>query len=516
MSVHSYFELATTLIGWHIGNSVADILVSSGLIFLPFAIAIYRNWAGPMKSQESKSAAPVSLRRMEHDIYIATVIIIFCFLPAVPIDPSEIEYRDRQEQKTVTAGDPNAPYMRSTHSTGEIRVPILWWLAYQASSILTNAASDAVALLGDPGLMRPMLMRISKVSIQSETLIREMREFRADCYEPALAKYQNSDNPPKPTNLQESVDWLGSHLFLSTPGYYKKCTNVKNCGTSYSSTSFKPTWVSAGSAHNFQPGKPYCDSWWSHADLGLRTRLTGELHRLAPWMQAHLDRISKKYEATDPLYGKRKVVDHEDRFLRRVINKAPRVMVDRADNGKTFDWFSMDIFSIDGLQQILGTLGALAASTIFHVIMELVVIGLPMIQALMLMLVYISIPLIVPYAITNPSIIVRTVVIIFSLKFLSALWAIAAFLDEKLIDTMYPDASAVEFGGTGTPEDVVLGLITLFSYLTLPFAWFLLMSSVSSSATGSLVHGWGNFSQSIQVATSAGLQNLQKFRIGAK
>ena len=233
-------------------------------------------------------------------------------------------------------------------------------------------------------------------------------------------------------------------------------------------------------------------------------------------MQGHLDRISRKFDDTDPLYGQRLIIDHEDRFLRRVINSAPRVMVDRADNGKTFDWFSMEIFSIDGLQQILGVLGALVASAIFHVMMELVVIGLPMAQALMLMLVYISIPLIVPYSITNPSIIVRTAVIIFSLKFLSALWAVAAFLDEKLIDTMYPDASAVEFGGTGTPEDVVLGLITLFSYLSLPFAWFLLMSSVSSSAVSSLVHGWGNINQSIQVATSAGLQSSQKFRIGTK
>ncbi|MDE0310024.1 MAG: conjugal transfer protein TraG N-terminal domain-containing protein [Acidiferrobacterales bacterium] len=516
MSVHSYFELATTLIGWHIGNSIAHVLASSGLIFLPFAIAIYRNWSGPIKSQESKSAAPVSLRRMEHDIYVAAVIMIFCFLPAVPIDPSEIEYRDRQQHKTVTAGDPDAPYMRSTHNAGEIRVPLIWWLAYQASSVLTTAAADAVALLGDPGLMRPVLMRIAKVSIQSEPLIREMREFRADCYDPSLAKYQNSVDPPKPENLQEAVDWLGSHLFLNTPGYYKRCTDVQICGSGYSASSFRPDWLAAGPAHNFQPGKPYCDAWWSHPDLGLRSKLTAELHALAPWLQGDLDRISKKFRESDPLYGQRKVIDHEDRFLRRIINSAPRVMVDRADNGKTFDWFSLEIFSIDGLQQILGVLGALVASAVFHVLMELLVIGLPMAQALMLMLVYISIPLVVPYAITNPSIIVRTVVIIFSLKFLSALWAVAAFLDEKLIETMYPDGSALEFGGTGTPEDVVLGLITLFSYISLPIAWFLLLSSVSSSAVSSLVHGLGNISQSLHLGSSSGLQTLEKIRTGTK
>ena len=516
MSVHSYFELATTLIGWHIANGIASILVASGLIFLPFAIAIYRNWSGPIKSQESKSAAPVSLRRMEHDIYVATVIVVISFLPAVPIDPSQITYHDAQEQRTVTAGDPDAPYMRTTHNAEEIRIPILWWLVYQVSSILTSATTDAVTLLGEPGMMRPLLMRISKVNIQSEPLIREMREFRADCYEPALAKYQNSDNPPKPKNLQESVDWLGSQIFLNTPGYYKRCPNITECGAGYHATTLKPGWMAVGANNSFQPGKPYCDTWWSHPSMGLRSKLTAELHRLAPWMKSHLDMIRKRYDATDPHTGQRKIVDHEDRFLRRVINSAPRVMVDRADNGKTFDWFSMDMFSIDGLQQVLGSLGALTASAIFHIIMELVIIGLPMIQALMLMLVYISIPLIVPYSITNPSIIVRTVVILFALKFVSALWSVAAFLDEKLLDTMYPDASVFEFGGTGTPEDVVLGLITLFSYISLPIAWFLLVGSVSSSAVNSLVHGWGSINQSIQTATVSGLQNLRRLGMGSK
>lgn len=509
MSVHSYFELATTLIGWHIANGIASILVSSGLIFVPFIIAVYRNWSGPIKSQESKNAAPVSLRRMEHDIYLATVIVVFSFLPAVPIDPSQIKYHDTGEHKLITAGDPDIPYMRSTPYANEVRIPILWWLVYQVSSILTSATSDAVALLGESGSIRPMLMRISKVIIQSEPLIREMREFRADCYDPALAKYQNTDNPPKPKNLQESVDWLGSQIFLDTPGYYKRCTNVSQCGTGYHATSAKASWIMTGTSNSFQPGKPYCDAWWSNPTLGLRSKLTEELHQLAPWMQGHLDIIRKKYGPTSP-----QILDHEDRFLRRVINNAPRVMVDRADNGKTFDWFSMDMFSIDGLQQVLGSLGALTASVILNIVMELVVIGLPMIQALMLMLVYISIPLIVPYSITNPSIIVRTVVIVFALKFVTALWSVAAFLDESLLDTMYPDASMFEFGGTGTPEDVVLGLITLLSYLSLPIAWFMLIGSVGSNAANLLAHGWGSINQSIQVATASGLENLRK--LGSK
>ncbi len=60
---------------------------------------------------------------------------------------------------------------------------------------------------------------------------------------------------------------------------------------------------------------------------------------------------------------------------------------------------------------------------------------------------------------------------------MSALWAVVEFLDEKLLRTLYLDASILEFGGSGT---VALGLITLTAYLTLPLAWFLLVGAIGS------------------------------------
>ena len=183
-------------------------------------------------------------------------------------------------------------------------------------------------------------------------------------------------------------------------------------------------------------------------------------------------------------------------------------MVNRPDEGKSIRWLSTDLFSIDGIQQVIGTIGALFASTLFHVIMEMLVIGLPMTQALMLMLLYVAIPLVVPYAVINPSIIVRVILILFAIRFVSALWALAAFLDEKLIETMYPDSAIFEFGGSGTTADIVLGLITLFTYLSLPIAWFLLMGTVSSSAISSLGHSWGQISQKADSAVESGTRRL--------
>ena len=79
MNVNSYFELSTTLIGWYIANGISQTLVNSGLIFIPFGVALYRNSIEPIRSQEAKSATPVSLRRMEQDVLLATIVIVFFF-----------------------------------------------------------------------------------------------------------------------------------------------------------------------------------------------------------------------------------------------------------------------------------------------------------------------------------------------------------------------------------------------------------------------------------------------------
>ena len=315
-------------------------------------------------------------------------------------------------------------------------------------------------------------------------LLSEIRRFRRDCYDPSLAKFQNSEHPPTAKNLIDDVDWLGSRIFINTPGYYKRCPEVESCGTGYYARTPKSRWLNAVDAQSYLPGQPYCETWWSHGELGLRKQILTELIEVAPWFEEDVERIRKRQNKTSQ--SNLEASNHEDRFLRRFISQAPRITTHRADNNQTFKFWSTDIFSIDGIQQILGTIGAFIASTILHIVMELIVIGLPMLQALMLMMLYISIPLLVPYAIVNPVVLVRLVLILLALRFVSAIWYIAEFLDEKLIETMYPDFSILEFGFEGSAADVIFGLITLFSYLTLPLVWFYLVGAIGSRAISSL------------------------------
>ena len=516
MEVHSYFELATTLVGWHIANGISEMLVISGLIFIPFGIAVVRNWTEPTRSQEARNAAPVSLRRMEQDIGLGAIVVIFFFLPAVPIDSSQIQFNNQHLDQTVSAGDPDVPYMRHSRSVREIRVPVLWWSVYKISSLFTHAVIQIIDQLHEPATLRPTLMRIARMTIDNEHLINEMRQFRRDCYDPSLAKYQNSDNHPVASHFLEDVDWLGSYIFLNTPGYYRKCEQINVCGTGYHASNTRNQWHAVANSSIFSPGKPYCDSWWSHSTLGLRSKLLRELESENPSLRNDIERIRNRYVRNNSPNSSLNPTQYEDRILRRLISQAPWIMVDRADRGDHISRISSNIFSIDGIQQVFGSLGALAASALFHIVMELIVIGLPMVQALMLMMLYISIPLITPYAVVNPSIIIRLTLILFSLQFVSALWAIAEFLDEKLLETMYPDAGILEFGGSGTTADLVLSLITLFSYISLPALWFMITASVSSFTLRSIASGWAQFSQHSDSAILSGTNSVTSFIRGSR
>ncbi len=508
MKVHSYYEFATTLIGWHIASSIAQALVASGLVFLPIGIALYRNWTQPIRSQESRNAAPVSLRRMEQDVAIVTVVLILCFLPAIPVQSGDIQYARDSVNVAAAPNGGEPPYRIDSEYAQQFKVPLLWWLTIEVSGLFTESVIQAIDWLGEPAGLRPALMRIGQVQLTDEQLLTELRAFRRDCYEPSLAKYQNASNPPKPANIMQSIDWLGSHLFLTTAGYYRRCDDVSKCGSGYYASYAMPSWVDVVERDMALPGQPYCDLWWTHSAIGLRAKLLTQLHTSAPWLQDDLNRIAKASAGADTALVRHKIVEHEDRFLRRLINKAPQVVTNRADRADSIYWFSDSIFSLDGIQQIIASIGALIMSALFHVVMELVLIGLPMVQALMLMLVYISIPLVVPYAMVNPVIIVRIVVILFCLKFVSALWALAEFLDEKLLQTLYPDSSILEFGGSGTSADIVLSMITLFSYITLPMGWFLLIGAISAAAIRSLSQSWTQISSRSDTAFQSGAQTM--------
>ncbi len=53
MSVDSYLELFTTLFGWSFYNVIWDVLVGTGIVYLPFLGILIDNWREPAQGGNS-------------------------------------------------------------------------------------------------------------------------------------------------------------------------------------------------------------------------------------------------------------------------------------------------------------------------------------------------------------------------------------------------------------------------------------------------------------------------------
>jgi len=158
-----------------------------------------------------------------------------------------------------------------------------------------------------------------------------------------------------------------------------------------------------------------------------------------------------------------------------VLNNAPPV------------WSSNDLVANNtGTTGLLGTAenlvkgglaagGVLTASALFSVTMTAVLQALPMVQALLLLGVYALLPLVVVLSRYSLSMMVIGAMAIFTVKFWSVLWYLAMWVDQNLIQSMYPDANVfLQIFANPSEHDVkrmLLNMITTSLYLGLPLLW---------------------------------------------
>ena len=71
MSVDSYLELFTTLFGWTFYGVLWDVLVGTGIVYLPFLGILIDNWRDPAAGGEFGTVTGLSLRRMEIELFVA-------------------------------------------------------------------------------------------------------------------------------------------------------------------------------------------------------------------------------------------------------------------------------------------------------------------------------------------------------------------------------------------------------------------------------------------------------------
>ncbi len=94
MSVDSYLELFTTLFGWAFYSVLWDVLVGTGIVYLPFLGILIDNWREPAEGGEFGTVTGLSLRRMEIELFIALLVVVLAGQPAAltPLNAGTLSY----------------------------------------------------------------------------------------------------------------------------------------------------------------------------------------------------------------------------------------------------------------------------------------------------------------------------------------------------------------------------------------------------------------------------------------
>ena len=444
-------ELVLTLVAFDLANKLAVLLVGTGVIFIPIAWLFWKNWYEPARSQEAKAAAPVSLRRMEQDIGLATLAMLLAFLPAINISSSEITYKSPLTGNEVNAGVADTD---TSPAAQNIRIPVLWWAVIQFSSGFTEIFTAAVHSVALPQHLRTMALALDYAEISDETLITELAQFDQHCYNPALDALEQ--DPDGTVHLTSGPPWRGYYYFNNNPNYYK-------------SRKPAPPFIPAGWEDQYSqplnPG-PTCATWWTAPDKGLRDKIYDEIQgdtKNEP--ETKPKGLMKFIESTQALIASKSSIQKDDavRYFLRNKNLALHSPANKQ-------------ISDDQGFSILATLGSWAAYPVVKTTLTALIVVLPMVQAIILACIYIALPLAVPFAVVRPGVLVFFMSAIFGTKFLTGIWALANFIDERVIDGLH--------GGDPAGFGILMWFVAVLSYAGLPIIWFWLMSSFTSRAIG--------------------------------
>lgn len=474
MSVDSYLELFTSLFGWTFYGILWDVLVSTGIVYLPFLGILIDNWREPAQGGEVGHASGLSLRRMEIEMFIALLVVVLAGQPAAltPLNAGTLSYSPPPTlldptPTTATVASPQSTYGTTgfTGSAATVNVPVWWYGVIALSSGMNHAIVEGLPTVAD---MRTYEQQAHLATIADPRLRQEASDFFSQCYIPARSKYQaERPNTPAISGLlttygADDPDWMGSHVYRDTPGYYDTLRPANQIiGWIYNAardTEYDPASPPAW-------GKPYCKQWWEDSTIGLREKLINEADATSAGFSGLVVAIAPALASEQ----------QNDAVAKTVLTNAPpswssnELIANNASGSGIIN--AAGSFVKGGL----ATGGVITASALFSVTMTAVLQALPMVQAIMLLGVYALLPLVVVLSRYSISMMVVGGMAIFTIKFWTVLWYLAMWVDQNLILSMYPDVNVFLqiFANPGEHDAkrMLLNMITTSLYLGLPLLW---------------------------------------------
>lgn len=467
MAVDSTLELFTTLFGWLFYNSIWDVLVATGMVFLPFLgillDTIIRSYAG----EDAQEAGNTTLRIIEVEFFVAFFVIVIAAVPATPLNAVDLSFTPRAligspAQPVATVNNSRTTYGGGISFSGApvtVKVPVFWFAVMSFSSGFNRAVMESVP----PTLnYRGYVDELIDAKISDPKLRHEINDFFRDCFVEARSKYL-AERPTSAaiTNLLNRYgvtdpDWIGSHVYQEIPGYYN-VIRADSVREGYPWSALRDVEWDASNAPIY--GKPFCTQWWQ----GIQQSILSEL--------GDLDLLSAAAEPSwDPAPRRDAIIQMA------LINSPPRWTT----RGYDFAYGNLVDFSVgdpgimvsvqNAAQQGLAAYGLGKTSVSFAAYLRVFLEAAPMMQSLVLMGLYTLLPFFILLSRYKFSLLILGAMILFSVKFWTVLWFFAWWVDQNLIQALYPDPGSITtlFSTDLTLKRIILNFLTGALYLALP------------------------------------------------
>ncbi|MBF1958950.1 conjugal transfer protein TraG N-terminal domain-containing protein, partial [Klebsiella pneumoniae] len=126
------------------------------------------------------------------------------------------------------------------------------------------------------------------------------------------------------------------------------------------------------------------------------------------------------------------------------------------------------------------SLGSLAAFPAFDAMRQ----ALPMVQAILLMAIYVMLPLILAFAAYEFKTVITLTFVMFALNFLTFWWELARWLDSWLLTALYSSDTHSRFNMAGlqnSSDDLIMNLVMGAMFIVLPAVWLGALSWAGAS-----------------------------------
>lgn len=486
MGLDSKLELFTTLFGWLFYNSIWEVLTATGIVFLPFIGIVVDTVINAYRNEDADEAGNTSLRIMEVEFFMAFFVVMLTGVPAVPLSASDLAFTPRAfigdpTPATVTPNNSQSTYGGSisfVNYPNNVDLPVFWYVVLGFTSGFNRAVmEDVPATLN----LREYSNDLRELRIKDPDLQAEMNDFFRDCFVEARSRYiEERPDSVEINELRErfgvtDTQWMGSHIFIETPGYYNtlRSDSIRQ-GFVYSQLRDLEWDVDDAPIY----GKPFCNEWWSNATIGIAPKIlaeTGGIDLVAAAIELGWDAEQRR-----------------DGIIQAVLLNTPARWTNRGYD-HAYNNFTQLQGGGDGFfstlqnraQQGAAGYGLSKESVNFAAYLRIFLEAAPMLQALILMGLYALLPFFILISRYRFSVFMIGALILFIVKFWSVLWFFSWWADQNLIRAFYPDPGALTtlFNIDLTLKRVVLNFLTGLMYIIFPllFSTYLAFAGIGAA-----------------------------------